>query len=162
MRFEVEQHFPAPVDAVLALYVSDSFYEALQGLPKIGEPTVLARERDGGLVTMHVRYRFTGDLPAAALAVIDPGRLTWVDVTTYDTADRRSDTRLVPDHYRDRLEATATASYEDTLGGSRRNIVGELRVRMPLVGGKVEQAIVSGLREHLADEQAVAARLLTD
>jgi hypothetical protein len=81
-------------------------------------------------------------------------------VTTYDTASRRSDTRLLPDHYPDHLEATATASYEDTSGGSRRVVVGDLRVRMPLFGGKVEQGIVSGLREHLADEQVVAARLL--
>jgi len=40
-------------------------------------------------------------------------------------------------------------------GGTRRVIEGDLRVHFPLVGGKVERAIVSGLRAHASAEARV-------
>jgi hypothetical protein len=39
-------------------------------------------------------------------------------------------------------------------------VTGDVRVRVLLVGGQVERAIVSGLTEHLAEEAAVVADLL--
>ena len=44
-------------------------------------------------------------------------------------------------------------------GATRRTAEGELKVSVPFVGGKVEQAIVSGLREHAALEQGAIAGL---
>lgn len=161
MRFEVEQRFGAPAAAVVAAYTDPSFYEELVGLPKIGEPQVLDRLDDGDRVVLRVHYRFTADLPGAARKVIDPAKLTWVEETTFDLADATSRSVLLPDHYPDRLTASARAAFVDgPEGGSTRRITGELTVRMPLVGGRVEGAIVSGLREHLADEARVAERFL--
>lgn len=160
MDFTIEQRFAAPPDAVLALYSSASFYAELTDLPKISRPEVLSREVDGTEVALHVRYLFAADLPAAALALIDPKKLSWVDHTTFDLAARTATTVLVPDHYRDRMTASATTTYDPTDGGTIRRVRGECKVRMPLVGGQVEKAIVSGLEEHFVDEQKVATRLL--
>ncbi len=41
-------------------------------------------------------------------------------------------------------------------------VVAELKVSVPLVGGKVEHAIVSGLREHAGLETAVLNRWLAE
>ncbi|MCX7620126.1 MAG: DUF2505 domain-containing protein [Acidimicrobiales bacterium] len=156
MKFSFEQHFPAPADAVLALYSSEHFYKELRNLPKIGEPVVLTREVGPGVVTLRVRHRFTGDVPRAARSVIDRTRLTWVDETVYDLSARRSTTRFLPDHYPDRLEAAATATYEGSSSGSMRRIVGELRVHLSILSSKVERAIVSGIEAHLSEEARVA------
>ncbi len=161
MRFEVTQRFAAPVADVLAAYTDPAFYEQLVGLPKVGEPEVLDKRVDGDRVVLRVHYRFTADLPSAATRVIDPKRLTWVEETTYDLAAATSRSRLLPDHYPDRLTASASASFTAAGDGTVRRIDGDLKVRMPLVGGKVEGAIVSGLKEHLADEAKVAERFLS-
>jgi hypothetical protein len=161
MRFQVTQRFAAPVDEVLSVYTDPAFYERLVGLSKIGEPKVLAHEADGDRVVLRVHYRFTADLPSAATRVIDPRKLTWVEETIYDLPAATSRSRLLPDHYPDRLTASATAVFTAAGTGSQRTIDGDLKVRMPLVGGKVEGAIVSGLREHLADEALVAERFLS-
>ena len=63
----------------------------------------------------------------------------------------------MPDHYADRLSCTYRATLDASDGGTRRVLSGSLKVRMLLVGGKVEGAIVSGLREH-----AVAETVLID
>jgi len=169
MQFRVDQRFAATPDDVLAMYCTAEFYDALDELTRIGRPEVLSV--DGGpsdrTVRLRIRYAFTGHLPGAALAVIDPKKLTWVEDTSFDTATRTGTTKLLPDHYPDRLTASARSTIKgaepaDDAGEPRtvRRVEGTVSVRMPFVGGQVEKAIVSGLRDHLADEQLVATRWL--
>lgn len=158
VRFDVTQRLAGPCDAVIRLYTNPDFYPHLHSLPKIGRPEIVGREEHGDRVTMRVRYAFVADLPTAALAVIDPSRLTWVEETVYDFTALRSTTRLLPDHYPDRLTATAEATFTPDPadpGCCRRRVVGDVKVRMAFVGGKVEGAIVEGFEEHLADEERV-------
>jgi len=62
----------------------------------------------------------------------------------------------LPDNYADRLTASARSRFEALpSGGTRRSSRGELKVRMPLVGGRVEQTIVGDLRAHLGDEARI-------
>jgi len=163
VQFRTDQRFDASPGDVLALYTDSAFYGALVGLPKISTPEVLSNESDGETVRLRIRYRFTADLPAAALAVIDPNKLTWVEESTYRLDELTFSSSLVPDHYPDRLVAGASGSIvgegTDPVRTSRL-VRGDVNVRMPFVGGQVERAIVSGLREHLADENQVAARWL--
>ena len=160
MRFRIEQRFDATPEDVLAIYIDPAFYPELEGLPKVSAPEVLSHERTGDRVRMRIRYRFTADLPLAASAVIDPDKLTWVDDTIYDLRSQIATTELLPDHYADRLVASARSPFEAISNDpprARRRVEGDLQVRMPFVGGQVERAIISGLREHLADEERVAA-----
>lgn len=78
----------------------------------------------------------------------DPHRLTWVEETTYDRRTHRGDHRIVPDHYGGRLHASYTTELSADGAVTRRLTNGELKVRFPLVGTRVERAIVSGLSEH--------------
>ncbi len=155
MQFQVEQHFAGAPAEVMAVYADPAFYPTLAGLPKVAEPEVLSVERAGDRVTVRVRFRFVAPLPSAATAVIDPKQLTWIDESTYDLGAHTSTMRLLPDHYADRLTASATATFTSDprdLTRTVRHIRGNLKVRMPLVGGKVERVIVGDLRDHLADE----------
>ena len=161
MRFAVEQRFPAPLEAVEAALLDPAFLARLALLPKLGEPQLLASEVDGPIVRQQVRYRFAGELAPAVTAVVDPRRLTWVEHTTFDRRSHRGEHRIVPDHYGERLRC----SYTTQLGGgdgsfTSRVTEGELRVRFPLVGGRVERAIVSGLVEHAELEAEVLGRWL--
>ena len=49
---------------------------------------------------------------------------------------------------------------DDGPGGSIRRLEGDLKVRVPLVGGRVERALVSGLQEHAAAERDVVEERL--
>ena len=156
VRFDVTQRLAGSCAAVIGVYTDPGFYPRLHSLKKIGQPEVVGRTDAGDRVTMRVRYRFVGDLPGAALAIIDRQKLTWVEETVYDRSTYRSATRLVPDHYSDRLTASATATYTpdpDDPGWCVRRVIGDVKVRIAFVGGKVEGAIVEGFEEHLADEE---------
>jgi hypothetical protein len=152
MRFSIEQVFPGPVERVEAALLDPAFLKSLASLPRLGAPELLDVTENGMTVHRRVRYRFTGDLSPAVTAVVDPAKLTWVEDATVDRSTHRTTFRILPDHYGSRLKCTGTFVLTEVAGGVRRVLDADLRVSFPLVGGKVERAIVSGLREHAALE----------
>ncbi len=158
MNFRIEQRLAAPVDAVEGALVDANFIAATAELPKVGGAELLDQERDGDRVRQRIRYRFTGELSSAVTAVVDRDRLTWIDESDYDLTAHGSEHRIVPDHYGNRLQASYSVRLEPDGDGTRRVAEGTVKVRMPLVGGRVEKAIVSGLEEHAEAEAALLDR----
>lgn len=154
MRFDIRQRYESDAEAVVAAYADSGLYPTLVGLPKLGGIEVLDHCAAKDSAHLRIRFAFTGHLPAAVTAVVDPDRLTWVQETEHDLAAGTTSFRLVPDHYADRLQASGTFRVATGPGadGSTRAVTGELKVRALLVAGKVEEAIVSGLREYLEAE----------
>jgi hypothetical protein len=157
VQFRFEQVFPGPLERVEAALLDPAFLERMAELPKLGRPALLDQQESPGTVRRRVRYAFAGELSPAVTAVVDPAKLTWVEDATLDRGTHRTTFRILPDHYANRLRCSGTFQLQDVPGGVRRVAQGDLRVSFPLVGGKVERAIVSGLREH-ADLEAAALR----
>jgi hypothetical protein len=57
---------------------------------------------------------------------------------------------------------TASANIAVVADGDEavRRVTGELRVRIPLLGGRVERAVIDGVEEHLDEEAEVVASAL--
>ncbi|MGH9035078.1 MAG: DUF2505 family protein [Acidimicrobiia bacterium] len=161
MRFRLEQTFDAPIDAIALAFTEPDLYTALGALPKLGRPQVLGRTENGDVVNLQIRYQFTGDLSPAARRVVDPARLSWVEHSTHDLSRHQVEFTMVPDNYGNLLRASGHYTFEpDGPAATRRVAEGEVAVRVPLVGKSVENAIVSGIREHLDEEIAVVERYL--
>ena len=158
MDFTLAQDIAAPIDAVEAALVDAAFLARMAELPKLGSAEVLAQERDGDLVRQQVRYLFRADLSRAVTAVVDPDRLTWVEESECDLAAHHTTCVIQPDHYASLLAGRYEAVLKTAGATTQRTITGSIKVRMPLVGGKVERAIVSGLGENAVAQTA----LLTD
>ena len=160
MRFTVEQRFSTGADETARAFSEPDLYAGFAALPKVSVPDVLSCERRGDEVRLRIRYRFAGHLSSAARAVIDPSKLTWVDESTHDLARRHVRFVLRPDHYADRFRCSGDYRIESIGDGCRRHATIDVGVSAPFVGGAVERAIASGLREHLDDEiQVVEAYL---
>jgi len=155
VQFTIEQQMAGTPKQVEAILLDPAFVDARASLPKLGDPELLENTLAGDHAHQRIRLRFTGDLAPAVTAVVDPARLTWVDDATYDLATHSSEHRIVPDHYAERLACTYRATLDAEGGGTRRVLSGTVKVRMLLVGGKVEGAIVSGFREHAVAETAL-------
>ena len=89
------------------------------------------------------------------------GELAWVQRSTFDLERHRSDFTIVPETHADLLTCTGVYALRGDGSGEReqtaRTISGELRVRVPLLGGRAERAIAGGLVERL-DAEAEALR----
>lgn len=155
MQFTIAQSLVAAPADVQDMLLDPRFLAARASLPKLGGSEVLERTQDAVSARLRVRMRFVGDLSSAVTAVVDPAKLTWIDDATFDFAQHAARHEILPDHYPDRL----SAAYDDTLTvageGTRRELRGELQVRVPLVGGRVERVIVEGLRDYAEGEAAL-------
>jgi DNA-binding transcriptional regulator YbjK len=158
MKFRIEQRILAPLAAVEAALLDRDFVAASAALPKLGAPELLELQRDGDRAHQRIRYRFTAQLSGAVTRVIDPDKLTWVDDARYDLTSHTSRHRILPDNYADRLQATYDVALEPLGDSTRRLVTGDLTVHVPLVGGRVERAIVDGLEEHANAEAELLGR----
>jgi hypothetical protein len=154
MRFDVAQQIAAPAARVAEAYADPEFYATVTGLPPLSPPEVLSHEVDGEIVRLRIRYRYVAELSSVVRAAVDPKKLSWVDVSTHRLADREVTFRMDPDNYADRFKSSGSYRFEASDDGTStvRRCSGDVSIRMPLVGRRVEHAIVSGLQDHLAAE----------
>ena len=128
----------------------------------LGTPELLERVEEGDVVALRVRYRYAGELPRAVTRVVDPRRLSWVQESELDRTRATTTFRILPDHYANLLRSAGTITVVDGGGGALRVTAAHVKVTMPFVGGSVERAIVSGLRDHAAAEERVVAEWLAE
>lgn len=152
MQFEITQRFTSPATDVEQAYADSALYPTLVGLPKLGGIEVIEEHDEPTAVELSIRFRFTGHLPGAVTAVVQPEKLTWVQRSRHEIGKRSATFVLEPDHYPDRLRAGGSFLVESSGSGALRIVRGELKVRAPLFAGRVENAIVSGLEEYLVAE----------
>lgn len=155
MDFTLTQTFAAEPEDVDAALVDRACLETMDQLPKIASVEVLDQSRDGDTVHQRVRYQFMAELSGAVRRVIDPDKLTWVEESVTNLADHTSRVQILPDNYAKLLEGSYAAKLSALGSGTRRSATGQLIVHVPLVGGKVERAIVSGLTENATAQGAL-------
>ena len=153
MEFDITQHYEAPAPAVMEVFTDPSFYEAMGAVAPLSAPELIP---DDDPDRVQLRYAYLGDLPRGAGKFVAADKLTWIQDSRIDREARVERISILPDNYPDRFDARITVEYRDAAGGTDRRIHGELHVRVALVGGRVERAIVDGMRETL-DAQAAAA-----
>jgi hypothetical protein len=161
MDFRAQNHFSADIADVITAYGDPDLVLALGPLAPLSAGELLEHRQDVDRVQVRVRYAYQGDLPPGASAIVEPSKLTWVQVTELDLVQRRALIVLQPDHYSGRLQARAVERFEAApLGGTNRTVEGELTVKVLVVGRAVERALVSGLQEWLANEAVAVDRWL--
>ena len=162
MDFRTENHFDTELGPLLAAYADPGLVATVGPLAPLSAGELVDHRRQADTVTSRVRYAYLGELPPGASRIVDPARLSWVQVTEIDLARRRAFVTLQPDNYADRLDARATERFAaDPAGGTTRTVEGKLQVHLLMVGGAVERALVSGLTDWLAAEATVVDRWAT-
>lgn len=152
MRMQVSYHFDADVERVYALMSDPEFvarkYEH-QGATDIQVDS--DKRQDGPRLVS--RRKMTIDLPGFAKKVMSPTN-TIVQTDEWSPADADG-TRIcrysvevqgVPS----RIDGTVTLTADG--GGTRQDVEAEVKVSIPLLGGKLEKFAVDSGKKALADE----------
>ncbi|MEP6623300.1 MAG: DUF2505 family protein [Acidimicrobiia bacterium] len=148
MNFEISQALNGTPDAVDAALVDPGFLARMAELPKLGSAEVVDQRREGDVVYQDVRYLFQAELSRAVTRVVDPERMTWIERSVCDLGTHETECEILPDHYSGLLTGRYRSVIVDAGANAHRTITGTVKVKMPLVGGKVEGAIVGGIRDN--------------
>jgi hypothetical protein len=154
VRFTLDQRVDVAPDVAVAAYANPAFFEGRAPRDNISVLEVPRCVRSGDRVELEVRFRFTGAVSSAVRAVVDPKKMTWVTRSDIDLGAGRSQWKIVPDHYPDRLSGSGTYVFVAGPGAGSTVVTldGELKVHVPLLGRTVERVIVSGLRSYFGAE----------
>ncbi len=160
MHFEREHDFAGTVERV-ATIMSDPAFQTALDLPDLARPDVVAHEVDGSAHRLTLRYAYIGQLDPIAQRVVGGRKLTWVQDLRIDVSTGVGTLGFSADGVGGRADGSATVTIAPTGDAScRRVISGDFRIKIPLVGGKAEQAIVPGLARRLdVEADAVAVEL---
>ncbi len=150
MKSVDSQEIAASAPSVTEVLADPRFYVGRDSSEDVQAVEVVDHLEQGDRVTLKIRYAFTGELNAAARAILQPERLTWVQSSQHDLATGRIAFTILPDHYADRLRCNGR-SVISTISENmtKRSVATELHVRAPLVANQVERALLDGLRREL-------------
>jgi Protein of unknown function (DUF2505) len=161
VHFEREHDFAATVEQVASL-MSDPGFQTVLDLPDLARPDVITHDVDGSARRLTLRYRYIGQLDPIAQKVVGGRTITWVQDLRIDVSTGAGTLGFTADGVGGRADGSATVTIAATGDGScRRVISGDFRIKIPIVGGKAERAIVPGLTRRLdveADEVAAELR----
>jgi len=157
VQFERDHDFPAPPDRVAVLMCDPEFQTHLE-LPDVSLPTVVAHDVDGTHCRLRLRYQYTGQLDPLARRVVAGRQLTWVQELQLDHATGSGTLSFSADEDAGRVNGEASVTITSTGDStSHRRIAGDFHIRIPVVGGTAERAIVPGLVRRLDVEAAALA-----
>jgi uncharacterized protein YndB with AHSA1/START domain len=152
-KMQVTHHLDGDVETVFALITDPDFLERKFTAGGAKDVTADCTEADAGGRKVVVRRHVTVDLPGFAKKFIQPTNslLQAESWSAPDEAGRRActyriDVQGVPSH----INGTVTLSPDGT--GTRQDIVADVKVSIPIVGGKLEGLAVDSGTKLLADE----------
>jgi Protein of unknown function (DUF2505) len=156
--FLIEHSFDADPATVADIILDENYQASLDGLGPLSERKVLEQKRlPDGTVRRRVRCVLDIDVSGRARRFIGDEDPAWIEHATWRPDERKWSWTIEPLVAKEML--AASGRIEIIRNGSRtvRVVVGEVKVKVPIVGGKVESWIVQGL-ERAYDEEARVLR----
>lgn len=158
MEFTQSVSYPGTVEEVVAMYLTPDYQQRrFRSFVVEGSESVAVEGE---------RITFSGTarpelLPAAASRFVKGAlHISFTEEWTRDEAGARSRTRVTVDGAPVSVEATSTLTPSDA--GCTREVRGNLSVRVPLLGGRIEKEAVAHLGRVVEREQALAANWLAE
>ena len=158
MQFTQSISYPGTVDEVVAMYLTPAYLERRFGQFVVDGSSTVSVEGE--------RVSFAGTvcpelIPAAAARFVKSDlRVTFTEEWATNEAGATSRTSVTVDGAPVSVEATSTLNPSDA--GSAREVSGNLSVRVPLLGGRIEKEAVAHLGRVVEHEQALAAQWLEE
>lgn len=161
MKFKLEHHFDCSPEQYWAIVRNHEVDEEMARASN-GEYELLSETEEGDVLTRRQQIVMKRDLPKPMLKVLGTDNIGYVLETRVNHAHSRSEWTITPLVLPDRVTGAGTAVVTATTGGCRRIIEGDLTVRVPLLGRKMEERLVSDVSESYDRGAKIIARRITE
>ena len=158
MQFTQSMSYPGTVDEVVTMYLTPTYLERRFGQFVVEGSSTVSVEGQRVSFAGTVRPEL---IPAAATRFVKSDlRIAFTEEWTTNEAEATSRTSVTVDGAPVSVEATSTLTPSEA--GSTREVSGNLSVRVPLLGGRIEKEAVARVGRLTENEQASAAQWLEE
>jgi hypothetical protein len=157
-HFKITHEFATDPETYWKVFLDEAYNVELYDRIGVKERTTLDRSEDEKTVKWKVRIMPKRDLPGVIKKVVG-GDLGYTETSTLHKAENWIDVKIEPSLMKDRTKINARYTLT-SIGDKRvrRTFEGDIHIDLPLVGKKVEAAIL----EDLQKSYDVAARVTTE
>lgn len=161
MRFEFSHAIAAEAAEVARALLDEGFQSSLRTVGDLKEREVLSQEqRTDGTVLRQVRCVLDLDISGPAKRFIGDADPAWIQHEVWDPVAGSWTWHIDPEVGADLLKANGRVTLEAKGGETVRTVTGDVKVGVPLYGGKVEGWIVKGLERAYEEEADLLAKWL--
>lgn len=158
MQFTQSISYPGTVDEVVAMYLTPDYLERRFGRFVVEGSTTVSVEGQRASYAGTVRPEL---IPAAAARFVKSDlRIAFTEEWTTNEAGATSRTSVTVDGAPVSVEAASTLASAEA--GCTRDVTGNVSVRVPLLGGRIEKEAVAHLGRVVEREQELAAAWLEE
>jgi hypothetical protein len=159
--FSFEHVFRAPgIPAVFDAYFDPDHQREQDDALGIAERVELERVDDGEVLRRACRAVPRRQLPGILTPFVEGGVLAYHETAVWRRRDRAIELEIRPTLRGGRAVIRGVYALDAIAGGIRRRYTGEVRVELPLIGGRVERGIVAELAASMPVAAGVTQRWL--
>ena len=136
------------------------FVIQLVALPDVGGVEVLEAGSDDEHRWITARFAYNGSLDPIAARALGSGNPSWTQTYRMRIDGSAGRLTIAPGQHSSLLDCSAAVTIREVDGGIERLINGMLKVRLPLVGGRAERALVPAILRRLDVEAQLLDRWL--
>jgi hypothetical protein len=130
--------------------MADAEFYATLVLPDLEPPELLTRTEAGARTEVHLRFVYTGRLDPIARRIVGRDHVSWVQRLVVDASTRTCALTVAPEIGVVPVSCEGTFTMQDDDGGRcLRTLDGELRVKVPVIGGRAERSLAPGITRRL-------------
>ena len=152
MKFEISHSFDAPPERVAEVTLDQDFQASLKDIGRLKDRKVLSQKKSGANVVRRTRCVLDIHLGGMAKKMLGDSEPAWVELATWDPERLRWRWEIEPEVGEELLSAFGEMTLEQDGSGTTRTVRGDVRVSVPIYGGRVENTIVEGLRDAYDEE----------
>ncbi len=154
MEFKIAHTFEVAPQALADAMLDENYQQSLSDVGALEERELLSQRRSAdGTVKRRVRCVLGIDIPGPARRFLGSSDPAWVEEATWDPESMKWAWVIHPEVAKELLEAKGMIEVEANGEGTVRRVSGDVKVRVPIYGGRVEGFIVEGIR-HAYDDEA--------
>jgi hypothetical protein len=166
VRFEISHDFDAPLDAVELAVLSPSLGEKLGDAlaqTKIESVATIEHELRDGALRRVLQFQASAPFPFLKRYTIPKDAMSWREHSTYRLAEHSSKWSVHPKEQYGRYFRSEGTYKLTTLpdGRTRRTVVGEFEVKLPVLGAVIERLAMAEVRRTYDAEADTLKQLTT-
>ena len=162
MKLYVESHLPVDPESAWKVFESEAFDERLRAETGMTVEKISETPEGDGVVIRKMRFTSGNELPKLVAKALGSKHLTYTQTNRMDYGASRLDWTVELPVLQDRVSVAGVTTIEPAADGCRRVVDGEIHVRMRMVGGQIEKAVVAEFERSMGRAVDIARQLIAE
>ncbi len=163
MKFAMTHHFDCTPEELWEIFESREFDVRLEEETAVRREVLEESTDDNGVVNKKLRCISLKEMPGVMKKAIGSDHLEFEQTNELDLKESILKWEVVTPFLTDRVEAGGTTRVDEAEGGGcTRNIQGEINIKLPLVGKKMEKKLSENLSESYEKAAGIARAMIAE